>query len=228
MVALYHTFQALLARIARAAANAGRKAEDIRIVAVSKTWPVESIREVASFGQLAFGENQVQEALPKIAALSELQLGWHFIGPIQSNKTRPIAENFSWAHSVDREKTAQRLHEARAETLPPLNICLQVNISREAQKSGIAPEDVLALARAVSDLPRLKLRGLMAIPEITSDFATSRAQFKSLRELKEQLVAKGFPLDTLSMGMSHDLEAAIMEGATIVRVGTAIFGERKK
>jgi pyridoxal phosphate enzyme (YggS family) len=228
MAALYHNFHALLARIAHAADKAGRKAEDVRILAISKTWPVESIREVASFGQVAFGENQVQEALPKIDALAAKRLEWHFIGPVQSNKTRAIAQNFSWVHSVEREKIAQRLHDARAEALAPLNVCLQVNISREAQKSGVAPEEALALAYAISRLSRLKLRGLMAIPEMTPDCATSRAQFRALRELQEQLIAKGFALDTLSMGMSYDLEAAIMEGATMVRVGTAIFGERKK
>lgn len=228
MAALYHNFNALLARVARAAEKAGRKAEDVRILAISKTWPAESIREVASFGQVAFGENQVQEALPKIDALAAKRLEWHFIGPVQSNKTRAIAQNFSWVHSVEREKIAQRLHDARAETVAPLNVCLQVNVSREAKKSGVAPEEALALAHAVSRFSRLKLRGLMAIPEMTPDCATSRAQFRVLRELQEQLIAKGFALDTLSMGMSYDLEAAIMEGATMVRVGTAIFGERKK
>jgi pyridoxal phosphate enzyme (YggS family) len=227
MAGLYHSFQVLRGRIARAAAEAGRNAEDIRIVAVSKTWPAETVRELATFGQRSFGENQVQEAVPKIASLADLALEWHFIGPIQSNKTRPIAENFSWVHSVDREKIAQRLNDARSEEMPPLNVCLQINISDEPQKSGAAPADARVLAQSMAALPRLKLRGLMAIPEITSDVEAARAHFRKLRELKESLAAD-FPLDTLSMGMSHDLEAAIMEGATIVRVGTAIFGERSK
>ena len=227
MAGLYHSFKALRGRIARAAADAGRNTEDIQVLAVSKTWPADRVRELAKLGQRSFGENQIQEAVPKIASLVDLGLEWHFIGPIQSNKTRPIAENFSWVHSVDREKIAQRLNDARSEEIPPLNVCLQINISNEPQKSGVAPSETVALAQSIAALPRLKLRGLMAIPEITPDFDTARAQFRRLRELKESL-ERDFPLDTLSMGMSHDLEAAIMEGATIVRVGTAIFGERNK
>jgi pyridoxal phosphate enzyme (YggS family) len=228
MSALYHNFLALRERVAKAAKQAGRNAEDIRILAVSKTWPAERIREAAFLGQLAFGENQVQEAVPKIGRLSDMALEWHFIGPIQSNKTRLIAENFLWVHSLDREKIAQRLNDARPESLPALNVCLEVNISREPQKSGVAPEGAANLARSITALPRLKLRGLMAIPEMTADFAWARQQFRLVRGLKDELMIQGFALDTLSMGMSQDLEAAIMEGATIVRVGTAIFGERMK
>lgn len=228
MAAIYHNFPALRERVARAAKDAGRNVEEVQILAVSKTWPAEIVREIAAMGQRAFGENQVQEALPKIESLADMHLEWHFIGPIQSNKTRFIAEHFSWVHSVERDKIAQRLNDARPATLPPLNVSLQVNISVEPQKSGVAPEAVAALARSVASLPRLKLRGLMAIPEMTSDLAVARSQFRGLRELKEDLISQGFALDTLSMGMSRDLEAAIMEGATIVRVGTAIFGERGK
>lgn len=228
MSALYHNFLALRERIAGAAKEAGRNAEEIHIVAVTKTWPAEVVREAASLGQREFGENQAQEAIPKIERLSDMQLEWHFIGAIQSNKTRLLAENFSWVHTVDREKIAQRLNDSRPSSLSPLNVCLQVNISHEPQKSGVAPGEAFELAAFVSALPRLTLRGLMAIPEMTSDFSAARAQFRALRELRGELAGKGFALDTLSMGMSHDLEAAILEGATIVRVGTAIFGERMK
>ncbi|MGH8728647.1 MAG: YggS family pyridoxal phosphate-dependent enzyme [Burkholderiales bacterium] len=228
MSALYHNFVALRERVARAAKEAGRNTEDICILAVSKTWPPEVVREVADLGQRAFGENQVQEAIPKLESLSDMLLEWHFIGPIQSNKTRAIAENFSWAHSVEREKIAQRLNDSHPDALAPLNVCLQVNISKEPQKSGVTPADARKLAEFVSGLPRLKLRGLMAIPEQTADVEASRAQFRELRELRDELNERGLDMDTLSMGMSHDLEAAILEGATIVRVGTAIFGERAK
>jgi pyridoxal phosphate enzyme (YggS family) len=196
------------------------------LIAVSKTHPAEMVRAAAAAGQRDFGENYVQEALAKIDALSDLPLVWHFIGPIQSNKTRAIAESFHWVHSVDREKIAVRLSEARPAHLPPLNVCIEVNVSGEASKSGVAPDELAALAKRVNSLPRLSLRGLMAIPEPTQDAELQRRRFRALREMKEALVGADLALDTLSMGMSADLETAIAEGATMVRVGTAIFGER--
>ena len=200
------------------------------LLAVSKTFPADAVRQAWAAGQRAFGENYVQEALAKIDALSELraQLQWHLIGPLQSNKTRPVAEGFDWVHSVDRLKIAQRLAEQRPQGLPPLQLCLQVNISGEASKSGVAPADVPALARAVAALPRERvvLRGLMAIPEPAGDFDAQRRPHRALRELLAAVNTTGLALDTLSMGMSADLEPAIAEGATIVRVGTAIFGGR--
>ena len=198
----------------------------MRLLAVSKTWPADSVREAAAAGQRAFGENYVQEGVAKVEALAGLGLEWHFIGPLQSNKTRLVANSFAWVHSIDRLKIAERLSEQRDVHLPPLEVCIQVNVSGEASKSGVAPDDLPELARAVSALPRLRLRGLMAIPEPTSDVALQRARFASLRQLREQLNAGGLQLDTLSMGMSDDLEAAIAEGSTMVRVGTAIFGGR--
>lgn len=226
MTTIASTLQAVNARIAKAAADAGRQAGEITLLAVSKTMPVEVIRAAHFSGQADFGENYVQEALEKIRTTTGLKLVWHFIGPIQSNKTKLIAENFSWVHSVDRGKVAERLSRDRPESLPPLQVCLQVNVSGEDSKSGVTPDQVLSLAVAIARLPRLKLRGLMAIPEPTADTGLQRNQFRQLRELLDQLNHKGLELDTLSMGMSHDLEAAISEGATIVRVGTAIFGER--
>ncbi len=198
----------------------------MRLLAVSKTWPADSVREAAAAGQRAFGENYVQEGVAKVEALAGLGLEWHFIGPLQSNKTRLVANSFAWVHSIDRLKIAERLSEQRDVHLPPLEVCIQVNVSGEASKSGVAPDDLPELARAVAALPRLRLRGLMAIPEPTSDVALQRARFASLRQLREQLNAGGLQLDTLSMGMSDDLEAAIAEGSTMVRVGTAIFGGR--
>lgn len=218
--------QNIAERIARAAIVSGRDPSDVRLLAVSKTWPAESVREAAAAGQRAFGESYVQEAIDKLDALADLGLEWHFIGPLQSNKTRPVANGFAWVHSVDRLRIAQRLSEQRDVHLPPLQVCIQVNVSGEASKSGVAPDALPELARAVAALPRLQLRGLMTIPEATSDVALQRARFASLRQLKDGLVASGLPLDTLSMGMSDDLEAAVAEGATIVRVGTAIFGAR--
>lgn len=214
------------ARISGACAACGRAAESVELLAVSKTWPAESVRQVAALGQRAFGENYVQEGVDKIAALADLNLEWHFIGPLQSNKTRPVAEHFHWVHSIDRLKIAQRLSEQRPETLPPLQVCVQVNVSGEASKSGCAPEEAEALALAVAALPRLRLRGLMAIPEPTEDKALLCSRFAVLRNLRDRLNARGLALDTLSMGMSHDLETAIAEGATMVRIGTAIFGVR--
>lgn len=213
-------------RIAAAESAAGRPAGAVTLIAVSKTFSADAVRECAAAGQRAFGENYLQEALEKIAALHGMPLEWHFIGPIQSNKTRPIAENFQWVHSVERERIAVRLDAARPPALPPLNVCIQVNVSGEASKSGVAPDAVEALAQAIRPLTRLKLRGLMAIPEPSPDGALRRRRFAALRALQQQLIAQGHALDTLSMGMSDDLEDAIAEGATLVRIGTAIFGKR--
>lgn len=218
--------QNLVIRIARAAEAAGRDAADVRLLAVSKTWPADSVREAAAAGQRAFGENYVQEGAEKVDALAGLGLEWHFIGPLQSNKTRQVANRFAWVHSIDRLKIAERLSAQRDVHLPPLAVCIQVNVSGEASKSGVAPDELPALAHAVAALPRLRLRGLMAIPEPTSDVALQRARFAALRALRDRLNAEGLALDTLSMGMSDDLEAAIAEGSTMVRVGTAIFGSR--
>jgi pyridoxal phosphate enzyme (YggS family) len=218
--------QAVRGRIARAALQAGRSASDITLLAVSKTFPASDIEEAHDAGQEAFGESYVQEAVRKITALDRLQLEWHFIGPVQSNKTRAIAEHFDWVHSVDRLKIAQRLSEQRPAGAPPLSVLLQVNVSGEASKSGVDPADVLPLAHAIAPLPRLRLCGLMAIPEPQADPARQRAPFATLRELSQRLKRSGLAVDELSMGMSADLEAAIAEGATIVRVGTAIFGAR--
>ena len=220
--------QAVRARIAIAARAAGRAPGGIVLVAVSKTFAAAQVRAAHAAGQREFGESYVQEGVEKIALLTALPLIWHFIGPIQSNKTRSIAEQFAWVHSVAREKIALRLAEARTRAQGPLNVCLQVNVSGEASKSGVAPQALRPLAEAVRALPRLKLRGLMAIPEPSDDSALQRRRFAGVRLLFEQLNEAGFGLDTLSMGMSQDLEAAIVEGATMVRVGTAIFGERTK
>ena len=215
-------------RIDSACAQAGRTDEGVRLLAVSKTQPADAVRAAVAAGQHAFGENYVQEALDKIAALADLraQIEWHLIGPLQSNKTRPVAEAFDWVHSVDRLKIAQRLSEQRPPGLPPLQLCLQVNVSGEASKSGLAPTELPEVARAVAALPRLRLRGLMSIPAPAQGFEAQRAPHRALRELLEALNAQGLVLDTLSMGMSDDLEAAVAEGATLVRVGTAVFGAR--
>jgi pyridoxal phosphate enzyme (YggS family) len=230
MVTIASNLQAVRARIERAAQTAGRHADAIALVAVSKTFPAASIEQAHAAGQRAFGENYAQEAVAKITELTYLSPfpTWHFIGPIQSNKTNLIAAHFQWVHSVERDKIAQWLNAARPEGLPPLDVCIQVNVSGEAAKSGVKPGAEVKLADAISRLPRLRLRGLMAIPEPTSDMALQRRRFALLRELKDRLAARGHALDTLSMGMSDDLEAAIAEGATMVRVGTAIFGSRKK
>jgi pyridoxal phosphate enzyme (YggS family) len=220
--------QAVQARIARAAGEAGRDLATVGLLAVSKTFDAAAVRDVAACGQREFGENYVQEALEKQAQLRDLPLVWHFIGPIQSNKTRAIAENFSWVHSVDRLKIAERLSAQRPTGLPPLQVCIEVNVSGEASKGGVAPAEVPALAEAVSRLPGLQLRGLMAIPAPTPDIAAQRAAFRQVREQFDAQRARGYALDTLSMGMSADLEAAILEGATIVRIGTALFGERTR
>jgi hypothetical protein len=229
MTSVIGKLQRVRSRIAAACDAAGRPVDGVTLLAVSKTQPAEAVRQAFAAGQRAFGENYVQEALDKIAALADLraQLEWHLIGPLQSNKTRPVAEGFDWVQSVDRLKIAQRLSEQRPAGLAPLQVCLQVNISGEASKSGLLPAEVPALARAVAVLPRLKLRGLMAIPEPAGDLAAQRAPHRALRELLGRLNDQGLALDTLSMGMSADLEAAIAEGATLVRVGTALFGLRQ-
>lgn len=211
------------ARIRAAALAVHRDVTSIHLLAVSKTKPAAALREAHAAGVRDFGENYLQEARDKQIELADLPLCWHFIGPIQSNKTRDIAEHFAWVHSVDRLKIAQRLSEQRPADLPPLNICIQVNVSGEASKSGCTPADLPALAAAISALPRLKLRGLMAIPEPTEDRAEQDAAFAQVRSLQERL---NMGLDTLSMGMSHDLESAIAQGATWVRIGTALFGAR--
>ena len=230
MSTIAHNLQDVAQQIVSAAQEAGRAPAAVQLLAVSKTFGPEAVLEAAAAGQRAFGENYLQEGVDKIRAVAEALPGtpleWHFIGPIQTNKTRPIAEHFAWVHTVERLKIAQRLSEQRPAGLAPLNICLQVNISGEASKSGVTPADLPALARAVAGLPNLTLRGLMAIPEPETDFARQRAAFAQLRVLFEQLRAEGFALDTLSMGMSADLRAAVCEGATIVRVGSAIFGAR--
>ena len=227
--ALQARLRAVMERIAVAARAAGRDPASVSLVAVSKTFPADAVAAAHAAGQVAFGENYVQEAVDKIAALGpqRAELQWHFIGPIQSNKTRVIAEQFDWVQSVDRLKVAQRLSEQRPPGLAPLNVLLQVNISGEASKSGVAPAEAQALAQAVGQLPRLKLRGLMAIPEPAADPAYQRAPLAAMRALFDRLRAAGFDVDTLSMGMSADLESAVLEGSTMVRIGTAIFGERE-
>ncbi len=215
------------ARIASAATRCGRSPQSIGLLAVSKSQPVERIRSLAEHGQRDFGENYLQEALPKIDALRGLGLCWHFIGRLQANKTRAVAENFQWVHTVDRERIAIRLSEQRPHYAAPLNICLQVRLADEPGKGGAAPEQLLELASTVSALPRLKLRGLMCIPPARDDFEEQYALFAQLAERQRELTARGFALDVLSMGMSPDLEAAVAAGATMVRIGTAIFGKRK-
>ena len=199
----------------------------VRVLAVSKTKPPESVRTAAEAGQREFGENHVQDALNKLDALGRLDLTWHFIGPIQSNKTRVVAARFDWVHSIDRAKIAHRLNGHRPEDLPPLDVCIQVNLSGEDTKSGVEPDQVEDLARVVSELPRLRLRGLMTLPRPCDNIEEQRRPFAALRQILESLNTRGFALDTLSMGMTHDMEAAIAEGATIVRIGTAIFGARE-
>ena len=230
MSGIAQNLQAVQNVIAAATHAAARDPAAVRLLAVSKTFGPEAVMAAAQAGQTAFGENYLQEALDKMAAVHavrpELGLEWHFIGPIQSNKTRPIAERFDWVHSIEREKIAQRLSQQRPAHLPPLNVCLQVNISGEASKSGATPEELPALAQAVAGMPHLRLRGLMAIPEAAGTFEQQRLPFRQLRQLLEQLNTQGLALDTLSIGMSADMAAAIAEGATIVRVGSAIFGKR--
>ncbi len=227
MTALLANLQAIHERIEQACLAAARQASEVGLVAVSKTVAAERLRETAALGQRVFGESYVQEGLDKQSRLSDLLLEWHFIGPLQSNKTRAVAAHFDWVHSLDRARIAERLSAQRPDGLPPLQVCIQVNVSGEASKSGVAPGEVSALATAIGALPRLCLRGLMAIPEPTPDRAKLAARFRLLRELRDALNARhGLALDTLSMGMSDDLELAIAEGATLIRVGTAIFGAR--
>lgn len=215
------------ARIARAATRAGRDPGSIRLLAVSKAQPLASLAAALEAGQNEFGENYLQQALPKMQALAtRRELVWHFIGAVQANKTRPVAENFAWVHTVDRQKIAQRLNDQRPAELPPLNVCIEVNVSGERSKTGVTPQALPAVAALVADLPRLKLRGLMAIPAVETDAEKQRVPFRRLRELRDGLNVRGYRLDTLSMGMSADFEVAIAEGATLVRLGTAIFGAR--
>ena len=205
----------------------GREADSVQLIAVSKAQPADAIRAVAALGQTDFAENYLQEALPKLAALADLSLTWHFIGQLQANKTRAVAEHFHWVHTLDRERIAVRLNEQRSVHAPPLNVCIQVSLEDEPGKGGISKTDLAALARRVLELPRLQLRGLMCIPPPREGFDAQRQLFAELADCAQELREQGMPLDTLSMGMSGDLEAAVAAGATCVRIGTAIFGERK-
>ncbi len=228
MATIASNIQQVHQRIARACAAAQRPVQSVTLLTVSKTFSADAVREAAAAGERRFGENYVQEAIEKIEVLADLrtQIEWHLIGPLQSNKTRVVAKYFDWVHSVDRLKIAERLSEQRAPEQPPLNICLQVNVSGEASKSGAAPDDVPALAHAAAALPGVRLRGLMSIPEPSDDPVQQAAPHRQLRQLFHRLQQEGLDLDTLSMGMSGDLETAIAEGSTMVRVGTAIFGRR--
>ena len=227
MTTIASNLQAVRERIATACTSAGRSVEDVTLLAVSKTFGPGALREAHAAGQLAFGENYVQEALQKMADLADLPLQWHCIGPLQSNKTRPVAEHFDWVHTVDRLKIAERLAAQRPPERPPLNVCIQVNVDGGPTKAGVAPAEALALARAVAALPGLRLRGIMTIPEPAADFMAARALHAGAKAVFDQLNAAGLALDTLSMGMSADLEAAVAEGSTMVRVGSAIFGGRR-
>lgn len=226
MTTIEANLQTVRARIEAACRAAGRDPREVRLLAVSKTFGPQAVTEAHAAGQSAFGENYIQEAVEKITVLAHLPLEWHCIGPIQSNKTRLVAKHFAWAQTVERLKIAQRLHEQRPPHLAPLQVCLQVNVDGGLTKSGVAPQELPALARAVAALPRLRLRGLMCIPEPAPDFEAARAVFARARALFDALNRDGFALDTLSMGMTADLEAAIHAGSTMVRVGTAIFGTR--
>jgi hypothetical protein len=226
MTMITANLQTVRERIAAACLAAGRDPQAVRLLAVSKTFSAAAVAEAHAAGQTAFGENYIQEALEKMAALRQLPLEWHCIGPIQSNKSRLVAEHFDWVHTVERLKIAQRLSEQRPAHLPPLQVCIQVNVDAGASKSGVAPQEALALAQAVAALPRLRLRGLMCIPEPAPDFESARAVFARAKTLFDELNRAGLQLDTLSMGMTADLEAAIHAGSTLVRVGTAIFGRR--
>lgn len=225
MTTISSRLQEILAAI-RSAQTASPYGQQVQLVAVSKAQPAQAIREAYALGQKIFGENYLQEALDKQVQLNDLDIEWHFIGPIQSNKTQPISQHFAWVHSVDRFKIAQRLNDARPSNMPPLQVCIQVNVSDEDSKSGVAPTEVPALASQINGLPNLKLRGLMAIPAPTKDYQQQMAQFKRVRECYDALLAKGFELDTLSIGMSDDFPAAIAQGATFVRIGSALFGAR--
>ena len=226
MTMIQDQIEAVHTRMLQACMTVGRPASAVSLLAVSKTFGPDAVRAAHQAGQLAFGENYIQEAVEKITALRDLPLQWHCIGPIQSNKTRLVAEHFDWVQTVDRLKVAQRLSAQRPAHLPPLQVCIQVNVDGGPTKSGVPPEDALALARAVAALPHLQLRGLMCIPEPTPDFVAACTVFERARGLFDALNQQGFKLDTLSMGMSADLEAAIASGSTLVRVGSAIFGSR--
>jgi pyridoxal phosphate enzyme (YggS family) len=226
MTMIAEQLKAVQARIAAACQACGRSPDAVSLLAVSKTFPEHAVQQAFEAGQRAFGENYIQEAVEKIARLQSLPLQWHCIGPIQSNKTRLVAESFDWVHTVDRLKIAERLSAQRPAQRQPLQVCVQVNLDGGANKSGVAPGEVLALAQAVSRLPGLKLRGLMCIPEPAPDFESARAVFAQAQALLQQCQAAGLDVDTLSMGMSDDLEAAIAAGSTLVRVGSAIFGAR--
>jgi pyridoxal phosphate enzyme (YggS family) len=226
MTTIASNLQAVREEVSASAASAGRPKEEIGLLAVSKTFPAEAVREAFAAGQRRFAESYVQEALKKMDELKDLPIEWHFIGPLQSNKTRQVAEHFSWVHSVDRQKIAERLSDQRPADMPPLQVCLQVNVSGEESKSGAVPDKAADLAEKIAALPGLKLRGLMAVPAPSDDFDAQRAGFARLRKLYEKLKGRGLDLDTLSMGMSHDFPAAIAEGATMLRIGTAIFGNR--
>ena len=226
MTTIAERLQAVQASIRAAEIDAGRQLDEVGLLAVSKAHSAAAVRDAFTAGQRLFGENYLQEALDKQAELADLAIEWHFIGPIQSNKTQAIAQHFAWVHGVDRLKIAERLNAARPGHMPPLQICIQVNISNEASKSGVLPAELNALAEAIAKLPHLQLRGLMAIPAPTPEIEMQHKQFRMVRELYETLRGQGFALDTLSMGMSEDFPAAIAEGATIVRVGSAIFGAR--
>jgi hypothetical protein len=221
-----NNLQKVRKRIELASAAAGRASGAVKLLAVSKTMPAQALRDAHAAGQLAFGENYIQEGVDKIASLADLPLEWHCIGPIQSNKSKLVAENFAWVHSIDRLKIAERLSAQRPAHLPPLQVCLQVNVDGGNNKSGVAPSELLALAQAVAKLPHLQLRGLMTIPEPAANELAARAVHRQAKELFDSLNAAGLKLDTLSMGMTADLEAAVAEGSTCVRVGTAIFGVR--
>lgn len=228
MATIQEKLQELHRRIAQACQKAGRAESDVQLLSVSKTFPAEAVREAHAAGERRFGENYVQEALAKIEALADVRSGieWHLIGPLQSNKTRVVAEAFDWVQTVDRLKIAQRLSEQRPAHLPPLQVCIQVNTSGEESKSGVAPDEALALARAIAALPRLTLRGVMGLPAPSADAAEQGRQLQAVRVVFDFLRSEGLPLDTLSMGMSADLEAAVQQGSTLVRVGSALFGQR--
>ena len=226
MTMIAQNLQLLQARIAQACLAANRPVDSVQLLAVSKTFGADAVAQAYAAGQTAFGENYIQEGVEKIVALAHLPLQWHCIGPIQSNKTRLVAEHFDWVHTIDRLKIAQRLSEQRPVTLAPLQVCIQVNVDGGVTKSGVTPDQALELAQAVAALPRLRLRGLMCIPEPAPDFVAAKAVFTWARGLFDSINAEGLALDTLSMGMSADLEAAIHGGSTLVRVGSAIFGQR--
>lgn len=228
MTSISERLQAVRTSIHDATIHAGRNSQQVHLLAVSKAHPASAIREAYAAGQRLFGENYLQEALNKQAELGDLDIEWHFIGPIQSNKTQAIAQRFSWVHSVDRLKIAQRLSSARADNATPLQVCLQINVSQEESKSGLPVEATAELAHAIAPLPGLKLRGLMAIPAPSKDIELQRAQFRQVRKIYEKLQQQGLMLDTLSIGMSDDFSLAIAEGATIVRIGSAIFGSRNQ